>query len=86
MEKNRKQEIVKPRQVLMYILRSDFGNSLSVIGQKLGGRDHTTVLHACEKVAEELKGDNTLLEEIVQMILVIVEEIFIEIFWALKTY
>lgn len=67
LEKNRKQEIVKPRQVLMYILRSDFGNSLSIIGQKLGGRDHTTVLHACEKVTEELKSDNTLLEEIVQI-------------------
>lgn len=67
LEKNRKQEIVKPRQVLMYILRSDFGNSLSVIGQKLGGRDHTTVLHACEKVGTEIKSDNTLLEEIVQI-------------------
>ncbi len=67
LEKNRKQEIVRPRQVLMYILRADFGNSLSIIGQKLGGRDHTTVLHACEKVAAELKNDNILLEEVVQI-------------------
>ncbi|MES2623438.1 MAG: chromosomal replication initiator protein DnaA [Patescibacteria group bacterium] len=67
LEKNRKQEIVKPRQVLMYILREDFGYSLSSIGQKLGGRDHTTVLHACDKVNEELKSNTDLLEEITQV-------------------
>jgi chromosomal replication initiator protein len=67
LEKNRKKEIVKPRQMLMYVLREDFGNSLSSIGQKLGGRDHTTVLHACDKVAEELKSNQELLEEVTQI-------------------
>jgi chromosomal replication initiator protein len=67
LEKNRKQEIVKPRQILMYVLREDFGQSLSAIGQKLGGRDHTTVLHACDKVEEELKSNQDLVEELTQV-------------------
>lgn len=67
LEKNRKKEIVKPRQMLMYVLREDFGHSLSSIGQKLGGRDHTTVLHACDKVAEEIKSNQESLEEITQI-------------------
>jgi chromosomal replication initiator protein len=66
-EKNRKQEISTPRQILMYLLREDFGNSLSSIGQKLGGRDHTTVLHACEKVGNEIKNNTTLIEEVGQI-------------------
>lgn len=67
MDKNRKQEIALPRQILMYLLREDFSNSLSSIGQKLGGRDHTTVLHACEKISEELKSNNQILEEVGQI-------------------
>jgi chromosomal replication initiator protein len=67
LEKNRKQEIVKPRQILMYVLREDFGHSLSSIGQKLGGRDHTTVLHACDKMEEELKSNQELIEELTQV-------------------
>ncbi len=66
-EKNRKQEIVKPRQVLMYILREYFNYSLSNIGQKLGGRDHTTVMHACEKIKDELSSNQTLFDEISQI-------------------
>ena len=67
LEKNRKQEIVKPRQVLMYILREYFNYSLSNIGQKLGGRDHTTVIHACDKVKAELGSNQVLFEEINQI-------------------
>ncbi len=66
-EKNRKQEVVKPRQVLMYILREYFDYSLSSIGQKLGGRDHTTVMHACEKIKEELNSNQIFFEEINQI-------------------
>ena len=54
-EKTRRKEVVKPRQLVMYILRQDFGVSYPLIGQKLGGRDHTTVIHSCEKIKEELK-------------------------------
>lgn len=66
-DKNRKQEIVKPRQVLMYILREHFNYSLSNIGEKLGGRDHTTVIHAYDKVKNDLVSNQVLFEEINQI-------------------
>ncbi len=66
-EKNRKQEIVKPRQVLMFILREYFGYSLSNIGEKLGKRDHTTVIHAYDKVKADLVSNQVLFEEINQI-------------------
>lgn len=63
-EKTRKKEVVKPRQVAMYILREDFNISFPSIGDKLGGRDHTTVIHSCEKIKNDLKSNNSLLQEI----------------------
>jgi len=66
-EKTRKKEVVKPRQLIMYILREDFQVSYPAIGQKLGGRDHTTVIHSCEKIKNDLKRDNTLEEEVGQI-------------------
>lgn len=66
-EKTRRKEVVKPRQVVMYILREDFNISFPSIGQKLGGRDHTTVIHSCEKIKNDLKKDNFLLQEIEQI-------------------
>lgn len=66
-EKTRRKEIVKPRQLIMYILREDFQVSYPAIGQKLGGRDHTTVIHSCEKIKNDLKGNTELEEEIAQI-------------------
>ncbi len=66
-EKTRRKEIVKPRQLIMYILREDFQVSYPAIGQKLGGRDHTTVIHSCEKIRNDLKGNSELDEEITQI-------------------
>ena len=66
-EKTRRKEVVKPRQIIMYILRKDFGISYPSIGQKLGGRDHTTVIHSCEKIENDLKKDNLLNQEIDQI-------------------
>jgi len=66
-EKTRKKEVVKPRQLAMYILREDFNASYPSIGQKLGGRDHTTVIHSCEKIKNELKKDPALSQEISQI-------------------
>ncbi len=63
-KKTRKKEVVRPRQVIMYILREDFGISYPSIGEKLGGRDHTTVIHSCEKVKNEIKSDTVLDQEI----------------------
>jgi len=66
-DKTRKKEIIKPRQVIMYILREDFNISYPAIGEKLGGRDHTTVMHSCEKIKNELKIDEMLTQEITQL-------------------
>ncbi|MDO8493304.1 MAG: chromosomal replication initiator protein DnaA [bacterium] len=63
-EKTRRKEVVKPRQIAMYILRQDFNTSYPYIGQKLGGRDHTTVIHACEKIKAALKNSPALEQEI----------------------
>ena len=66
-EKTRRKEVVKPRQLIMYILREDFAVSYPAIGQKLGGRDHTTVIHSCEKIKNELKSNSGLEEEVTQI-------------------
>lgn len=63
-EKTRRREVVRPRQVIMYILREDFSVSYPTIGSKLGGRDHTTVIHSCEKVKREILQDTELAKEI----------------------
>lgn len=63
-EKTRRREVVRPRQVIMYILREDFSVSYPTIGSKLGGRDHTTVIHSCEKVKREIVDDTELAKEI----------------------
>lgn len=63
-EKTRKKEVVKPRQIIMYLMRQDFSISYPTIGQKLGGRDHTTVIHSCEKIKRELIDDTVLQREI----------------------
>jgi chromosomal replication initiator protein len=63
-EKTRRREVVRPRQVIMYILREDFSVSYPTIGSKLGGRDHTTVIHSCEKVKREVVEDSELAKEI----------------------
>ncbi len=63
-EKTRRREVVRPRQVIMYILREDFSISYPTIGTKLGGRDHTTVIHSCEKIKREVIVDNELAKEI----------------------
>lgn len=66
-DKTRRQEVVKPRQITMYILREDFNVSFPSIGQKLGGRDHTTVIHSCDKIRNELKNNSELHGEIGQI-------------------
>lgn len=66
-QKTRKKEIVRPRQLIMYILREDFNVSYPSIGEKLGGRDHTTVIHSYEKVKKEV-GENGLLSQELEQI------------------
>ena len=58
--KDRSKDIALPRQVAMYILREDANFSLPQIGAELGGRDHTTVMYGCDKIAGLLKKDDRL--------------------------
>ncbi|MEK7552436.1 MAG: chromosomal replication initiator protein DnaA [Patescibacteria group bacterium] len=66
-KKTRKKEIIKPRQIIMYLLREDFNISFPSIGEKMGGRDHTTVIHSCDKIKNKMKIDSVLTEEIGQL-------------------
>lgn len=66
-DKNRRKEIVEARQVAMYILREDYSISFPHIGKKLGGRDHTTVMHSYEKITNELIKDPNLVHDIEQI-------------------
>lgn len=58
--KKRNREIVLPRQIAMYLLRALTELSLPHIGEAFGGRDHTTVLHACDKIARDIQEDRQL--------------------------
>lgn len=60
----RERTIVIPRQILMYILRSEFQINYEDIGDLLGGRDHTTVMHGVDKITHELLINNKLQEDI----------------------
>ncbi|MDP1884772.1 MAG: chromosomal replication initiator protein DnaA [Candidatus Moranbacteria bacterium] len=62
--KNRKKEVVRPRQIAMYLMRSELQYSYPGIGEKLGGRDHTTAIHAYDKISKELEFNKKLLEEL----------------------
>ena len=66
-KKTRKKEIVKPRQLVMYLLREDYNMPYPTIGQKLGGRDHTTVIHSYEKIKREMNNSAMLAQEIEQL-------------------
>lgn len=65
--KTRRKDIVKPRQVAMYILREDFDVSYPAIGDTLGGRDHTTVIHSYEKIKHDLLSDPVLMKEVAEL-------------------
>ena len=61
---SRKKEIVKPRHVAMYLLREELKSSFPFIGRKLGGKDHTTAIHAYKKISNEIDQNGGLPEEI----------------------
>ncbi|HVY36048.1 MAG TPA: chromosomal replication initiator protein DnaA [Candidatus Paceibacterota bacterium] len=63
-EKTRRKEIVHARQIIMFMLREDFNESYPSIGAKLGGKDHTTVIHSYEKIKNDLISNPTLMKEI----------------------
>jgi chromosomal replication initiator protein len=62
--KKRTKNVVLPRQIAMYLTRELTDLSLPRIGEAFGGRDHTTVLHACERIAEEMRRNRDLRETV----------------------
>lgn len=62
--RSRKREIAEPRQICMYLLRDSLKLSYPHIGEKLGKRDHTTAIHACDKVAKDIARDPELNQKI----------------------
>lgn len=62
----RSREVALPRQIAMYLMR-ETNISLPQIGQALGGRDHTTVMYACEKVADLIERDEKIRRQVMQM-------------------
>ncbi len=54
---SRKREFVEARQIAAYLGREILGTSLSNLGIYLGGRDHTTILHACKNIEQKIKTD-----------------------------
>jgi chromosomal replication initiator protein len=61
--KRRSQDLVLPRQVAMRLCQMFTDASLNQIGERFGGRDHTTVMHACDKVNKKLKQEKDFLDE-----------------------
>jgi len=62
--RSRTREVVVPRQVAMYLLREETDSSLLEIGQELGGRDHTTVMHGIRQVERALTADTALRSQV----------------------
>lgn len=65
--RERSQEVALPRQIAMYLLRQEANLSLPQIGEALGGRDHTTVMYACDKVADLLERDDRLRRQVIKV-------------------
>ena len=59
----RSKNISNPRQLAMYLCRNLLNMTLPQIGKTFGNRDHTTVMHACNKMTESLKGDEQLIQD-----------------------
>jgi chromosomal replication initiator protein len=63
-EKGRKKEVSHARQIAMYIMRTELNSSYPGIGSQFGGRDHTTAMHAYEKVSKDLEKDEKVREAV----------------------
>lgn len=65
--RSRSQAVARPRQIAMYLIREETGASLPQIGAVLGGRDHTTVLYGCERIADLIEEDVELRREVITL-------------------
>ncbi|GAB4547273.1 MAG: chromosomal replication initiator protein DnaA [Anaerolineae bacterium] len=62
--RSRRKEVVLARHVAMYLARQEMTESLPKIGQSLGGRDHTTVMHGIDKIASQIETDHALRRDV----------------------
>jgi chromosomal replication initiator protein len=65
--RDRSREVALPRQVAMYLMREEANISLPQIGAAIGGRDHTTVMYGCDKVADMIERDDRLRRQLIQI-------------------
>jgi chromosomal replication initiator protein len=63
--RDRSRDVALPRQVAMYLMREETDASLPAIGDALGGRDHTTVMYGCDKIADQIERDDSLRRQII---------------------
>jgi len=61
---SRKKELVVPRQICMYLMRKEINASYPNIGSELGGRDHTTAIHAYNKIVASVKSDDKIKNDV----------------------
>ena len=65
--RSRSKVIARPRQIAMYLIREETGESLPRIGSLLGGRDHTTVLYGCDRIADLMEKDADIRREVTKL-------------------
>jgi chromosomal replication initiator protein len=65
--RDRSREVALPRQIAMYLLRQETNISLPQIGDALGGRDHTTIMYGCDKIADLLERDDRLRRQVIEI-------------------
>jgi chromosomal replication initiator protein len=64
---SRNKELVQPRQIAMYLIRQETDASLPEIGNLLGGRDHTTIIHGVERIKERLENEEQLRRDVMSV-------------------
>ena len=65
--RDRSHKIAEPRQVAMYLMRKETDASLPQIGEVLGGRDHTTVMYAIDKIANQIETKTELRKRVINV-------------------
>jgi chromosomal replication initiator protein len=67
MGRERSRQVALPRQIAMYLMREEGNISLPQIGEALGGRDHTTVMYGCDKIADLLERDDQFRRQVIEI-------------------
>ncbi|RPJ57373.1 MAG: chromosomal replication initiator protein DnaA, partial [Dehalococcoidia bacterium] len=73
--RDRSKDIAEARQMAMYLAREETGASLPHIGEVLGGRDHTTVMHGWEKIATQIEQNNQIRREMLAIREIIYQQV-----------